>query len=133
MPCCTSDYFPTVGEMLGIPLNGSDNRPYDGISLMPAITGAMFERSRPIAFQSGRQISLIDNRYKLYSKDRGNTWELYDLIDDPGEQSDLADLHPEKVNRMRKILEEWQASCKASMQGKDYTTELTIIRRKNDE
>ena len=33
--------------------------------------------------------------------------ELYDLQNDPGEQTDLADQHPSRVQRMTGQLEEW--------------------------
>jgi arylsulfatase A-like enzyme len=120
MPCCTSDYFPTVLDALSIRFHRSDSRPFDGISLMPVIFGSMTDRPGPIAFQSGKQISLTDNRHKIYSKDRGQTFELYDLIDDPVEQNNIAENHPEVVKRMKKTLEAWQASCKMSLQLNDY-------------
>ncbi len=43
----TSDIFPTLCELTGLPL---PNRPLDGISLMPLIHGDMDERPSPICF-----------------------------------------------------------------------------------
>ena len=119
MPCSTSDYFPTVLDTLGYRLPKAQERPYDGVSLLPMIKGEMDERPKPIGFESRNQVSLIDNRYKMYSKS-GKTYELYDLIDDRGEETNIAGNHPEIVERMKKTLEEWRSSCTASNEGKDY-------------
>ncbi|MEM7014120.1 MAG: sulfatase-like hydrolase/transferase [Verrucomicrobiota bacterium] len=48
------------------------------------------------------------------------TIELYNLIDDPMEAKNLADEQGERVNKMRKTLEDWQASVYDSWEGKDY-------------
>jgi len=117
VPCSTSDYVPTIMDALGLSMA---ERPYDGISLMPLIDGKMQERPKPIAFESKNQVALTDNRYKIYSGDGGDTFELYDLVEDPSETNDIASEHPDKVVQMRAILEEWRASCRASNDGADY-------------
>lgn len=96
------------------------DRPLDGISLLPLIEGKMTERSQPIGFWSRSQRSLVGDRYKLYSPDDGQTWELYDLVRDPGETTNLAEAHPERVAQMRAVLDKWIASCEASDRGDDY-------------
>lgn len=120
MPCSTSDYFPTVLDALGYQLPESESRPYDGVSLLPMIKGQMDERPRPIAFESQKQISLIDNRYKLYGGENEKTLELYDLITDQGEETNIADQHPEIVERMQQALKQWRQSCLDSSHGADY-------------
>ncbi len=121
MPCSTSDYFPTVLDLLDEEIeNGS--RPIDGISLMPLIEGRMDSRTKPIAFQSAEQLSLVDNRYKLYSADGGGTWELYDLIQDPGETTDILPDQREVVSRMKQELDLWLESCRRSRRGDDYNS-----------
>lgn len=120
VPCSTSDYFPTVLDVLGYRLPEAGTRPYDGVSLMPLIEGRMNKRPRPIGFESGDQVSLVDNRYKLYMNQKEKTWELYDLITDPGETANIAFGHPGIAGRMKQTLDSWQASCRESLQGKDY-------------
>jgi arylsulfatase A-like enzyme len=110
MPCCTSDYFPTVMDALG----ASASRHFDGISLLPLFEGAMPARNSPIGFESGNQIAIIDDRYKLVSLDRGESYALFDIIADPGETRDLAAERPETVRSMRAVLDEWRASCEES-------------------
>ncbi len=113
MPCSTSDYFPTVLDALGLGAP-TGPEPLDGISLMPLVDGAMRSRPSPIGFESGKQVALIDNRFKIYSNDGGKTFELYDLIADPAESVDLAEQNADVAHAMGKKLEEWRASCRTS-------------------
>jgi arylsulfatase A-like enzyme len=131
VPCVTSDYFATVLDVLGYRLQGKP-RPYDGVSLVPLIEGTTTERPRPIGFQTRGMATLNDNRYKLVHNpsakrqrsDNGTVepaeYELYDIVADPSERENIAAEHPQIVERMKGILEEWQASCEASLEGKDY-------------
>lgn len=119
VPCSTCDYFPTALDVLGFSMKGQPE-PIDGASLKPLIEGRMKSRPRPIGFESRNQIALIDNRYKIISRDGGKTYMLFDLIDDPSEKNDLAASNPEVVAKMRETVEAWRASCAASMAGKDY-------------
>jgi len=119
IPCCTSDYFPTILDLLGFRMPNQP-LPIDGLSLRPLIEGMMKSRSRPLAFESRNQIALIDNRYKLISTDKGKTWMLFDLVEDPGEIRDRAATRPDLVAHMKQILTTWQASCRDSLAGKDY-------------
>lgn len=129
MPCVTSDYFPTVLDVLGIDL---PSRPYDGISLLPLIEGRMTERPQPIGFEFQDMATLVGNRYKLvhnpsrtrHRSDNGDVpaaeFELYDLIADPSETRNIAAEHPKIVEEMKQTLFEWQASCARSLRGEDY-------------
>lgn len=137
VPCSTSDYYPTVLDVLGLKMPGQPE-PIDGVSLLPLIEGKITQRPRPIGFQSSGQLALIDNQYKLIkvggsrkrpkSKNRQKRSEqpkqegfmLFDLLNDPGETKDLAGEKPEILAAMKKTLQEWQASCRDSVEGKDY-------------
>jgi len=87
---------------------------------MPLIDGVMAERPMPIGFESRKQVSLTDNRYKIYSNDNGKTYMLFDLLDDPTESNNLAAEKPDIVYTMKDMLEAWRASCKKSLAGEDY-------------
>ncbi|MCI0657646.1 MAG: sulfatase-like hydrolase/transferase, partial [Acidobacteria bacterium] len=63
--------------------------------------------------------TLVDNRYKLH-KFTGDKFALYDLVADPAEKKDLSSEKPDLVERMKKSLEEWQASVERSLSGADY-------------
>lgn len=60
--------------------------------------------------------------WKLHRIEKGGkvTIELYNLVDDPMEAKNLAGEEAERVGKMRKALEEWQASVYSSWEGKDY-------------
>jgi len=118
-PASTVDYFPTIVNAVGAELPDPD-RPIDGIDLAPLFAGEMKERPAPLGFQSAKQLALSDNRYKIYSGNQGKKWELYDLLEDPSETTDLAEQKPEVLKAMVATFEEWQASCKVSDQGGDY-------------
>ncbi len=115
----TVDYFPTIMAAVGFkPIDLE--RPMDGVSLLPLIEGKMDKRPQPLGFQSSKQIALSDHRYKIYSADKGRTYELYDLLKDPSETTDLAKQKPGVVEEMARQLQAWIASCKNSDEGKDY-------------
>ena len=129
-PCSTSDYLPTLVDLLDLPL---PNRPYDGISLLPLINGETSERAKPLHFEHpntmkqafvkenpDNQTAMIDNRYKIISVDGEKSYQLYDLEKDLEERNDLSQKHPEIVSRMKEDLEKWRQSCRESAAGKDY-------------
>lgn len=129
-PAVTSDYLPTVLDMVGAEM--PDSRPLDGVSLVPVFEGHMKQRPEPIGFQSRNRAALSDNRYKLIKYPKGDRegndgslktgtgeYQLFDVVADPSETTDLATQHPEIVAEMRKTLEGWQASCEKSMAGED--------------
>lgn len=117
-PAVTSDYLPTVLNILN--LNFPDSRPIDGISLNEVLKGENFERKKPIGFQYPGKMSWVTQEYKLISTNNGKTFELYNLIDDPGERSNIASENIEIVNMMKTDLLNWIESCKASANGADY-------------
>ena len=118
-PVTTTDIFPTIVSLLGIK---PQNRvfPLDGIDIMSIIKNGQ-GRGAAICFQFNRQLAILDERYKLYSPDRGATYQLYDLLLDKKEQNDLSKEKPDIVNSLKKILADWLQSCKQSDEGKDYS------------
>lgn len=117
-PAVTSDYLPTILDVLNATY--PDQRPIDGVSLLPLLNGNTSRRARPIGFQSASQVAWTEHQYKLYSSDKAGSWELYDLLTDPGESIDIAAEHPEIVRRMTRDVQAWQASCRNSDQERDY-------------
>lgn len=64
------------------------------------------------------QSAWIDNEWKLYQD--GNTFELYNLKNDLKEEHDVAKQYPERVEKMKEALLNWQNSVIRSIQGEDY-------------
>ena len=124
MPAVTSDYLPTILDLIGAKPVG--DRPLDGISLRPLFNGAMKNRGQSIGFQSAGQVALIGDRFKLWGRTGGKqvdklpTLKLFDLVNDPSEKTDVAAQHPEVVARMTRELKTWRASLEASDRGEDY-------------
>jgi hypothetical protein len=45
---------------------------------------------------------------------------LFDLLEDPGENNDLAAEKPQVLQSMKTALVKWRKSCKDSLAGTDY-------------
>jgi arylsulfatase A-like enzyme len=109
-PAVTSDYFPTVLDVLGIPL--PDDRIYDGISLLPLLRGERERRGSPLGFLNqngaGEMVSEVwmEDRFKLYVE--GADARLFDLVQDPAEETDLSHELPHVAARMHAELAEWK-------------------------
>ena len=80
----------------------------------------MKARPRPMAFELGKQLAMIDNRFKLYSDSNGKKFELYDIPADPKESKNLIETFPDEAAALKKRLNEWRASCRNSSAGMDY-------------
>jgi arylsulfatase A-like enzyme len=118
VPCVTSDYLPTILDI--IEMDYPDERPLDGISILPVLTEGRNIRSAPIGFRFGEKMSWVTDMYKLISVDGGKNYELYDLVNDKSETTDIASHYPDLVSEMKAELLEWVASCNRSGRGDDY-------------
>ncbi|MGC6431002.1 MAG: sulfatase [Jejuia sp.] len=117
-PTVTSDYLPTILDILQ--LDFPDNRPIDGMSILPALKGQDIERTKPIGFIFRGQQSWADNQYKLISINNGKDFELYDLINDASEKQNIIKELPEIAKKMKQELSEWLNSVENSKKGNDY-------------
>ena len=116
---CTVDYFPTILEAVGVRM--PDDRPLDGISLIPLFDGVMQTRPRPLGFHIRGQAAWHDGDWKAYSKKvDSDNWELYNLKDDPKEKKNRAADKLLKLEAMVGAWEKWKASVEASDKGGDY-------------
>ena len=124
-PACTSDYLPTIASWLQLPL--PEDLEVDGVDLRPALAaaarGEASPRARPIGFESARMATWTADRFKLVVhlgrpvKAKGapppvERVELFDLLEDPLERSDVAAAHPEQVASMTHALGRWRAAIR---------------------
>ncbi|MEL6727775.1 MAG: sulfatase-like hydrolase/transferase [Pseudomonadota bacterium] len=97
-----ADIAPTILELAGISetLPG-DTKPMTGKSLSPLIEGDVdyvYGPDEPVGFTTSGQIALYRGRYKLARNvppHGDSVWRLFDLVEDPGETSDLSDQLPD--------------------------------------
>jgi len=116
------DLLPTLLGLAGA--NLPEGHRLDGRSLLPVLLeGKGLEGRRLFWDYAGRQ-AVRDGPWKLIFERAGNKGRgkkrargpspgLYNLRDDPGEKEDLAGQHPERVEAMRKALEDWQGDVAA--------------------
>jgi len=122
IPASTSDFYPTL---LAITKTEMENQPLlDGENILPVLEGKT-DRRNPIVFLSPlpsplrkqetieeEQFALIDSRYKIISMDNGASFQLYDLVEDEGETTDIASELPVIFNDFKNKLLDWINSCK---------------------
>lgn len=116
VPCCTSDYLPTVAQIIGFTLD--KKRKLDGESFMPMLLGESEHRNTPLVFCSDTQGAVISDRYKLYVNK--NTVELYDLESDPYEKMNLCNDHIEIADSLKNYLHIQMDEFQQSFSGKEY-------------
>ncbi len=109
-PAFTTDYLPTIVDLLDLSYSDPEHI-LDGTSLNDAIYGKELIRDKPMGFLYPGKMSWVSHQYKLISKDKGESFELYDLLKDPGESEDLLDQLPEVADKMKVELESWRKSC----------------------
>ena len=116
---CTVDYLPTLLDIVGVDM--PDDRPLDGVSLVPLLEGGMKTRPRPLGFHIRGQAAWHDGDWKAYcAKINSSDWELYNLKDDPAEKNNLAASQSAKLEAMVAAWKQWKASVEASDKGGDY-------------
>ena len=107
--------FPTLAEIVGVPLNSELKQQVEGRSLLSLLTKADVPwPDRTLVTHVGRwphgkmeewkfrQCSIRDARFTLV-----NNAELYDLQADPGEKTNVLDAHPDEVAKLRAAYEQW--------------------------
>ncbi|XP_065890047.1 N-acetylgalactosamine-6-sulfatase-like [Dysidea avara] len=119
-PVVSSDLLPTVQDILDV--KPSDDRPIDGISILPFLQGKEEKRNQSIFwafnirkgdFSSSYNISTMKDKYKLIVTYHHNTiqhYELYDLKKDIRESRNLKDIHPNIASRLLNQIKTWRNS-----------------------
>jgi arylsulfatase A-like enzyme len=73
----------------------------------------------PKAQRRAGRAAWLDEPWKLHRRGDGK-YRLYNLQKDPKETNNVIDQHPERAQRMKQQLKQWQQSVHQSLQGKDY-------------
>ena len=119
-PAATLDIFSTIAEIVGLPTSVLLT-PNDGISIRAVFDNEVSSRTKPIPFRHIGRAAWIDNDYKLLTADIGkDEFQLYDLVRDPKETTDLFAQKPDIANRLVKDFRDWNKSVELSVAGKDF-------------
>ena len=128
-PCSTLDYFPTIADLLQYEM--PDDRPIDGISLIPIIKRETKNRNKaiPYRFRATRErmagaptYALIAGKYKLLTNLADTSEDvMFDLYEDMEEENDVIGQNVDRANRMREQLIKFIESCRESHSGADYS------------
>lgn len=127
-PTITMDFFRTIAEIVGI--QGGGKTALDGVSLVPVLkqTGNLkrdelfWHYPHYQHYQKGGATpysAIRKGDYKLLEFLADGRVELYNIRDDIGEQNDLAQKMPEKVNELRDRLHAWREEVGAQMPTKN--------------
>ena len=68
------------------------------------------------------RLTFSNDKYKLVSYNKGQSYELYDMINDQEETKNIASQFPEITAEMKKDFLAWYNSARASFEGKEYGT-----------
>jgi len=142
VPVVNMDFFPTLVELIGAKLPG---KKFDGISLAPLLLEGKKPETRPLYwhFPVYLQRGNVDTRDILFRTRPGSVvrygdWklqeyfedgdiELFNLAEDPGEQHNLSNERPEKVNELMNMLYLWRARSGAHVPSKPNPAYLPEI------
>jgi arylsulfatase len=110
------DVMPTCIEAAGgtYPREYAGNtiQPMEGVSLMPVFAGRALKRKGPIFWDHIGNRAVRDGKWKLVSLKRNkDRWELYDMEADRTEMNDLAEEHPDIVERLDAAWQAWAKRC----------------------
>ena len=122
VPVISTDFYPTILEMVGLPLRPKQHA--DGVSIASLVKGAgTLDRKAlfwhfPHYSNHGMQSpggAVRAGDYKLLEYFENNTVQLFNLKEDIGEQNDLSGTEPEKVVELRTLLKSWRKDVYARM------------------
>lgn len=90
------DYFPTVFHLLGEPIPEQS----EGKNLWDLVEGKKQNFYDYVTSILKSWVCVVDDRYRLICRTTGKEPRLYDLKQDPTHAKDIADKHPEIVQRI---------------------------------
>ena len=115
----TMDIFPTLMHAAGAAPPRDRNQ--DGIDLWPLITGNAQASPRTVFWGLAKQRAIIQGKEKLvlngkldFVQDHPEPVFLCDLEEDPGETTNLAADHPEKVAAFEEKIKQWETDVASS-------------------
>jgi len=125
------DFFPTIAAIAGAKLSSKVERQLEGRSLVPLLENpatfwpervlfthlARWPKGADPATAKYHTCAVRTPRWHLVSPDGGREphWMLFDVIQDPGESTDLHEQHPEVVRDLQAQFDAWWDSVQSSL------------------
>ncbi len=115
VPRSAIDLAPTVLELMGVPRDAG----LRGESLLPEIRGGDAP-PRPVLIDlprdtlEDRRRAVVDGDLKLIAFGDDERWQLYDVVHDPGEHTNLAGRDRRRLRRMKRLYEQLSAGIPVS-------------------
>ncbi len=127
------DLLPTLCQIAGVPLP-SGYRP-DGVNQLPALTGEpTLGRASPLFWKMAGQgspkskdsyhwaaFATVDRNWKLLTSKNQGYSELYDIVSDPLETTNLADAQAEVVQELNASISQWRTTLPAGPSGNVFS------------
>ena len=118
-PVLSMDFYPTIAELADADL--PKNQPIDGTSLISVLRDDAKSLKRdsvfwhfPCYIGRGEPSSAVRmGDWKLIEKFQDESFELYNLKNDPGEKKNLAESQPQKAKELKQVLSDWQTATGA--------------------
>ncbi|MCH8960383.1 MAG: arylsulfatase [Bacteroidetes bacterium] len=107
------DLFPTLIDLTGVPM--PETLPLDGVSLAPLLKGEARDWPDRMLFthwrlDAGSQIApgaVRTTRWRAVVTEEG--WQLYDMLNDPGQHTDVAAAYPAVTKQLAALYAAWFA------------------------
>lgn len=138
-PVITPDYYPTLLQLVGIPLPEGQKVSIDGSSWLPLLQGEeALEREAiywhyPHYHQEGAvpYSAIRMGDWKLIENLESNQFELYNLKEDIGESTNLIHDNGEVAEALKEKLDKWRKSVNAQMPRVNENYDENRARKKN--
>jgi arylsulfatase A len=128
LPVISTDFYATILDMIGLDAKPRGNNGIDGKSIVPVLKGNTEGiaklKEQPLfwhfphysnhgAQSPGGAVRYGD--YKLIEYYENNSFQLFNIKTDPGEENDLAKSEPGKAKELLTILHNWRKEVHAKM------------------
>lgn len=108
------DLLPTLAELAGIPVKS--DKPVDGLSVAPLLLGTPHktDSDRMIFSHWNGKVSVRTQDHRLDAAGR-----LYDMVNDPGQQRDLAQDRSEVASKLTRAVTDWKQTLLTDLKKDD--------------
>ena len=109
------DFYSTIASVSGLPIP----KHCDGVNLIPYLTGKnkgepheylFWLNNEPGDAERRHMIAVRWKKWRLYKKYAKDPWQLFDLKADPKEEKNIAEKHPDIVERLSAKHAAWKKS-----------------------